>query len=216
MSAAIIVALDSDLPRNPVEGRTRRRAFAVALVLHAVVLLGLVEVGRLKPAHIGSSNPVPGGIEAFVIPSHTSVPAAPKPTAPKHAPKALESPTKSAARDTTNDTISAAPQPAAGQGGDTARPQPSAPIRLGPGDHLGLVKKVDPIYPALMQTAGVRGTVVLDAVIHRDGSIGDITIVKSPGPAFERAAIDAVKQWRYTPLPYEGIVTVTLNFSLRT
>ena len=28
------------------------------------------------------------------------------------------------------------------------------------------------------------------------------------------AAIDAVKRWRYTPLPYEGIVSVTVNFTL--
>jgi TonB family protein len=67
-----------------------------------------------------------------------------------------------------------------------------------------------------MRTARLEGTVVLDAVIHRDGTIGDITVVKSSASAFERAAIDAVKQWRYTPLPYEGILTVTLNFTMRT
>ena len=55
---------------------------------------------------------------------------------------------------------------------------------------------------------------MLDAVIHRDGTIGEITVLQSSNPAFERAAIEAVKQWRYTPLPHEGVVTVTRNFTV--
>jgi len=58
------------------------------------------------------------------------------------------------------------------------------------------------------------GQVVLDAIIHRDGTIGDVTILRSTNEAFAQAAITAVKQWKYTPLPYEGIVTVTVNFTL--
>jgi TonB family protein len=34
-------------------------------------------------------------------------------------------------------------------------------------------------------------------------------------PFFDRAAIDAVKRWQYTPIPYEGVVTVTVKFNLR-
>ena len=50
-----------------------------------------------------------------------------------------------------------------------------------------------------------------DAVIHRDGSVGEIRVLKSSGPAFEDSAIKAVSQWLYGPLPYEGILTVTVN-----
>jgi protein TonB len=89
-------------------------------------------------------------------------------------------------------------------------------VRLGGGGQgLSLLKRVEPPYPPAMQAARVQGTVVLDAVIHRDGTVGDIKVLKSSGPHFERAAIDAVKQWRYAPIPYEGILTVTVNFTLR-
>ena len=86
-------------------------------------------------------------------------------------------------------------------------------MRLGSGERLGLIKKVDPIYPPTLKAAGVPGVVILDATIHRDGTIGNVTVLKSSGPEFEQAAIDAVRQWRYTPLPYEGIVTVTIRFT---
>jgi TonB family protein len=56
--------------------------------------------------------------------------------------------------------------------------------------------------------------VVLDAIIHRDGTIGDVTVLRSTNEAFAQAAIAAVKRWRYTPIPDEGIVTVTVNFTI--
>ena len=63
------------------------------------------------------------------------------------------------------------------------------------------------------ERTGERLRAMMNAIIHRDGTSGDITVLNSSAPAFEQAAIDAVKQWRYTPLPYEGIVTVTLKFT---
>jgi len=89
---------------------------------------------------------------------------------------------------------------------------PGAPVRLR--TNLGLIKKVNPVFPPSMEVARAEGTVVLDAVIHRDGTVGDIKTLKPSAHAFEQAAIDAVRQWRYTPLPYEGIVTVTVHFTL--
>jgi protein TonB len=99
-----------------------------------------------------------------------------------------------------------------GQPASSIGAPPDAPVRLGSGDRLGLIKKVDPVYPSTLQAGGIAGTVVLDATIHRDGTIGDVTVLRSSNPAFEQAAVEAVKQWRYTPLPYEGIVTVTIRF----
>ena len=74
--------------------------------------------------------------------------------------------------------------------------------------------KVTPVYPAIMQSARVPGQVVLDAIIHHDGTIGDVTVLRSTNDAFAQAAMVAVKQWRYTPIPYEGILTVTVNFTI--
>jgi TonB family protein len=104
-------------------------------------------------------------------------------------------------------------QPAAGVATGSLDAQ-AGPVRLGAGENLRLLKKVVPAYPPMMQSARIEGVVVLDAVIHRDGTIGDITVIRSSHQAFEGAAIEAVKQWLYTPLPYEGIVTVTLNFTV--
>ena len=65
-----------------------------------------------------------------------------------------------------------------------------------------------------MEIARTAGVVVVDAVILRDGTIGDIKVLSSSGPLFEKAAIDALKQWRYAPMAQEGIITVTINFVL--
>jgi TonB family protein len=90
----------------------------------------------------------------------------------------------------------------------------SGPVNLRTGAGLALVKRVTPTYPRMMEPARMPGTVVLEAIIHRDDSIGDITLKSATNDAFAHAAMAAVKQWRYTPIPYEGIVTVIVNFTL--
>ena len=87
-------------------------------------------------------------------------------------------------------------------------------MRLGSGGSLTLIKKVTPIYPTLMQSARMTGQVVLDAVIHPDGTIGDITVLRATNDAFAQSAIAAVRQWRYTAIGFEGILTVNVNFTL--
>jgi TonB family protein len=96
----------------------------------------------------------------------------------------------------------------------TAGQRQAGPVRIGSGGSLTLLKRVQPLYPPLMQTARVAGEVVLDAVIHADGTIGDITVLKATNNAFVQSAIAAVKQWRYSPLGFEGLLTVTVNFTL--
>jgi TonB family protein len=56
---------------------------------------------------------------------------------------------------------------------------------------------------------------VLDATIHPDGTIGDVTVLQSLGSLFDRAAMNAVKQWRYSPPGFEAVLTVTVIFSIR-
>jgi len=70
------------------------------------------------------------------------------------------------------------------------------------------------MYPPVMQSARVTGHVVLDAIIHADGTIGDVTVLQSTNEAFSRSAIDAVKRWKYAPIGFEAILTVTVNFTL--
>ena len=65
-----------------------------------------------------------------------------------------------------------------------------------------------------MQSARVTGQVVLDAIIKPDGTIGDIKVLQATNEAFAQSAIAAVKQWQYTALGFEGILTVNVNFSM--
>ncbi|HEX5108539.1 MAG TPA: energy transducer TonB [Vicinamibacterales bacterium] len=78
---------------------------------------------------------------------------------------------------------------------------------------------VAPIYPRLAAQAGVSGIVVLEAVIAEDGTVRDLKVLRSV-PLLDQAAIDAVRQWRYTPTTLGGVavsvvMTVTVNFALR-
>ncbi|HZV87289.1 MAG TPA: energy transducer TonB [Candidatus Binatus sp.] len=57
-----------------------------------------------------------------------------------------------------------------------------------------LVRKVDPIYPAIK----TQGSVLLHVVLAVDGSVSEITVVNGD-PVLAKAAVDAVRQWRYQP-----------------
>jgi periplasmic protein TonB len=66
-----------------------------------------------------------------------------------------------------------------------------------------LIKRVEPTYPALAKTARVQGTVVLHAIISKEGNIQGLTLVSGPA-MLAPSAIDAVKQWRYKPYLLNG------------
>jgi TonB family protein len=75
-----------------------------------------------------------------------------------------------------------------------------------------------PIYPPLATMARVQGTVVLQAIIGLDGTIKDLKVL-SGHPLLARAAIDAVKTWRYQPTmlntePVEVLTEIDVNFRL--
>ena len=86
-------------------------------------------------------------------------------------------------------------------------PMPGAQPRriiISPGIAVGLlVSKVAPVYPIDAKKAGVSGTVVLTAVIGKDGLIQDLQVVSGPD-LLQQAALDAVKQWRYRPYLLNG------------
>jgi periplasmic protein TonB len=81
-----------------------------------------------------------------------------------------------------------------------------------------LIHDVAPTYPTEAGRARIQGTVVLWAVIGKDGSVQDVR-VESGLPILAQAAIDAVKQWRYKPYmlngePVEVDSRITINFTL--
>ena len=80
------------------------------------------------------------------------------------------------------------------------------------------IKDVKPEYPAIARSARVSGVVTIEATIGADGKVVDARVVRSV-PMLDQAALDAVRQWEYTPtllngVPVPVIVTVTINFTL--
>jgi protein TonB len=80
------------------------------------------------------------------------------------------------------------------------------------------VVDVRPVYPDLARTARVEGTVILEAVLDTSGHVTQLHVVRSV-PLLDQAALDAVRQWRYSPSVYGGrpvsvLMTITILFKL--
>ena len=65
-------------------------------------------------------------------------------------------------------------------------------------------RKVDPAYPAQLMRENVSGTVILYAVIHADGSVGDVRVLRSVDDRLDRLASEAVTQWKFAPATKNG------------
>jgi periplasmic protein TonB len=100
-------------------------------------------------------------------------------------------------------------------------PKPTTPQRIRVGGNVeaaSLVQKVTPVYPPIAKTAHVSGTVVLHAIIAKNGMIQQLQFVSGP-PLLMQSAMAAVKQWRYRPTmlngqPVEVDTTIDVVFSL--
>jgi protein TonB len=81
-----------------------------------------------------------------------------------------------------------------------------------------LIRPVQPIYPPLAKNARIQGTVVLQAIISKQGMIEHLQALSGP-PMLVPAALEAVRQWRYRPYVLNGEAVevetqVTVNFVL--
>jgi protein TonB len=101
-----------------------------------------------------------------------------------------------------------------------APPPPAvAPIRVGGQVKAPVkIKDVSPPYPKLAEAARVQGTVILECVISPRGRVTDVKVLRGV-PLLDQAAIDAVRQWVYTPtllngVPVPVIMTITVTFQL--
>jgi TonB family protein len=109
---------------------------------------------------------------------------------------------------------------------NAAPPMPAPPVISGALPTTGgkvsaasLIKAVKPSYPAQLRQAGVAGTVKLQAVISKEGTIASLHVMESPDPGLTQAAVDAASQWRYRPTlldgqPVEVLTQIDMNFSL--
>jgi TonB family protein len=100
-----------------------------------------------------------------------------------------------------------------------ARKAPEETLRISQGVSQGLVvKRVQPLYPPQARQIHLEGKVELQANISKSGSISSVKQL-SGDPVLGRAAMDAVRQWKYKPYflngePVEVETQVTVNFKL--
>ena len=81
------------------------------------------------------------------------------------------------------------------------------------------VRNVNPVYPQDALDAKVQGVVIMEARIERDGTVSRARVLKSI-PMLDDAAVEAVRQWQFTPTMMNGepvpiMMTVTVNFTLQ-
>jgi protein TonB len=99
-----------------------------------------------------------------------------------------------------------------------SRPAPVKPLVISHMAEANLLQKVQPVYPPLAREARVQGAVELRAIISKAGTIENLIVVRGH-PMLARAAVEAVKQWRYRPYllnnePVEVETEITVNFLL--
>jgi protein TonB len=104
-----------------------------------------------------------------------------------------------------------------GEGGGTG----GGPYRPGSGvDPPKLLREVRASYTDEARRANLNGEVVLEIVVRRDGSVGDVRILQRLGSGLDERAVQAVRQWRFAPArlkgtPVDVVVEVAVEFKLR-
>jgi protein TonB len=104
-----------------------------------------------------------------------------------------------------------------GSGGGTG----GGPYRPGSGiTPPKLLREVRPDYTEDGRRRNIEGDVVLEIVVRRDGGVGDVKLLQGLGAGLDQRAIEAVRQWRFTPaqrqaVPVDVIVEVAVEFKLR-
>jgi TonB family protein len=82
------------------------------------------------------------------------------------------------------------------------------------------LSKTVPSYPQYARDQHISGTVVLCAIISKQGTISSLDVVASPDPSLSQSSLEAVKHWTYTPYLLDGVpteidTTITVNYALR-
>jgi periplasmic protein TonB len=116
---------------------------------------------------------------------------------------------------------SAAPPPPPPPVKKEEAPKPVTPQRIRVGGNVQqakLVRQPRPVYPPLAKQARIQGVVKLNAIISKDGTIQNLTVL-SGHPLLVPSAMEAVKQWVYAPTllngePVEVVTQIDVNFTL--
>jgi protein TonB len=233
-----MVDVDSETLRN--ERKTRRFGFALSVAIQAALLSTLVLVPLLAPEALPTllsivqlpllQAPPPIQVAAETVENRQPremVYEASTSSKPAIVSRRELSNFSDAATDFVPNTGMGALNPLAlfGSAGQPRPPEPAAaheaarPIARSSGVMEALlINRVQPAYPAIALATRTSGSVVLSAIIAKDGAIQSLTLV-SGSPLFANAALTAVRQWRYKPTllngePVEVATLITVNFVL--
>ena len=83
-----------------------------------------------------------------------------------------------------------------------------------------VARQVESLYPDILRRAGVEGRVVVRVLIGTDGRAEDVVVIRSDNEGFDRATVDAVRAWTFTPAlqagrPVRVWMTVPVRFRQR-
>jgi TonB family protein len=218
-----LVEVDPEQRRR--ERGVRRRALAISIATQSVVLAALVLIQLLgRPARIALANVMPlPPYYSHPEARHTADAAQPHHSRPQNIcrfcppasiPHTISTidpgPSDDNVGDVTIDGPAVPGEIPMPDGRDGLRPPPPRPIhetlRIIHTTHIDpamLTHRVEPIYPTLPKQLGRSGQVELRAIIATDGTIQSLQIVGGD-PLFYQSAMDAVRQWRYTPTVLNG------------
>ncbi|MGH9865143.1 MAG: energy transducer TonB [Candidatus Acidiferrales bacterium] len=212
-------------------------ALVQALILGVLILIPLIYTNALPSAMMTTflvappppPPPPPPAVKVIVKPQPKFIQQG-KLIAPTVIPKKIQMIKEEAQPDVgmTGGVLGGVPGGSAGGalggiiGGAPGLPPPPKPVeRLRIGGNVmqaNLIHQVQPVYPQIAKTAHISGSVVLHAIIAKDGTIQELQFISGP-PLLRNAAMEAVKQWRYKPTllngqPVQVDTTITAVFNL--
>jgi protein TonB len=219
--------VEGDSEQRARERHVRRRALAISVALQSAALAALTLVPLIgKPERIALANVVP--LPPYYSHGETKQPGAAEPRhsrPPQNTCRfcpSLRIPQTIVTHDPPSPGTEINENPFAGGGpatsgeillldsGNVLKPTPPGDtqvekrrIVLTRVDPAMLIHRVEPVYPTLARQIGRAGRVELRAIIATDGTIQSLQVV-SGDPLFYQSALDAVRQWRYTPTVLNG------------
>jgi TonB family protein len=181
-------------------------------MLRASQLIEEMMASALQAAHQWQYAPPAEAPIAFDVPVHFGPPPPPPPPPPAARVSGKMPPPPLPATSPRPGLMPPPPPPPApgDDGAVRVGGEIKAPIKL---------KHVSPAYPQDAQDARVQGVVIIEARIEADGTVGRARVLRSIA-MLDEAALDAVRQWEFTPTLVNGqpapvIMTVTVNFTLQ-
>jgi protein TonB len=208
------------------EGKIKAWAFGVALVLHLVVLAvnfpefkSKIKQKRENVIVVKKYVPPPPKVERKIVKKKKFTRKVPIPDPTPDEPEPIREP---------EPEIEPEPLPPDVEFliGVPEAPPPSGPLLAGTGG-VTLPERLEesyikPEYPELARVARIEGRVILQAIILKDGTVGEVEVLNCnrPNMGFEESAIGAVQQWRYKPAmqgdrPVDVYFTVRVDFDLQ-